>query len=124
MKITDVRIVGTRKDGTLKAFASVCFDGCFVVNDFKIIEANEKTFVCMPSKKSFLFCQECGQKVEADSRYCNMCGSALEIKPGSISRKKERVDIAHPINAEFRAVLVDAILEKYQQETTPMVMVK
>ena len=51
MQITDVRIRKTFEEGPLKAVASVTFDNCFAVHDVKVIEANEKTFVVMPSTK-------------------------------------------------------------------------
>jgi len=52
MDITEVRIRKHRsEDGKLKAFASVVFDGAFVVHDMKIIEGSKGLFVAMPSRK-------------------------------------------------------------------------
>ncbi|MFC1474559.1 septation regulator SpoVG [bacterium] len=52
MEITEVRIRKHRsEDGKLKAFASVVFDGSFVVHDMKIIEGSKGLFVAMPSRK-------------------------------------------------------------------------
>jgi stage V sporulation protein G len=52
MDITEVRIrKHNSEDGKLKAFASVVFDGSFVVHDMKIIEGTKGLFVAMPSRK-------------------------------------------------------------------------
>lgn len=52
MEITEVRIRRHRsEDGKLKAFASVVFDGEFVVHDMKVIEGTKGLFVAMPSRK-------------------------------------------------------------------------
>lgn len=50
MKITEVRIRPVSQD-KLKAYASVTFDGCFLVTDIKIIEGPKGLFLSMPSKK-------------------------------------------------------------------------
>ena len=48
--ITEVRVFPVNED-KLKAFASVTFDGCFVIRDLKIIDGASGFFVAMPSKK-------------------------------------------------------------------------
>ena len=53
MEITDVRIRQIQKeDSKMKAVASITIDGCFVINDIKIIEGNDGPFIAMPSRKS------------------------------------------------------------------------
>ena len=52
MKITDVRIRKFFEEGPLKAVASVTFDGQLAVHDVKIINARDKLFIVMPSKKN------------------------------------------------------------------------
>jgi len=50
MEITEVKvfpIVGEK----LKAFVSIVFDQCFMVNDIKIIQGREGLFISMPSRK-------------------------------------------------------------------------
>ncbi len=53
MEITDIKI---RKlfddDGTMKAVASVTFDNELALHDVKVIYANEKLFIVMPSRKN------------------------------------------------------------------------
>ncbi len=50
MEITEVR-VHLRSEDKLKAFATVTFDGCFVVRNMKVIEGGEGLILCMPSRK-------------------------------------------------------------------------
>ena len=52
MKITDVKIRKFFEEGPLKAVASVTFDGQLAVHDVKIINARDKLFIVMPSKKN------------------------------------------------------------------------
>ena len=82
MQITDIKIRKIVNDGPMKAVASVTFDECFVVHDIKVIVAQEKTFIVMPSRKV------AGDKYK---------------------------DVAHPINADFRAVLEGAVLKAYAE---------
>ena len=50
MKVTEVRI-SPAKGGKVRAFASVVFDDCFIVNDLRVIEGREgQVFVTMPAR--------------------------------------------------------------------------
>lgn len=51
MVITDVKIRKMFEEGPMKAVASVTFDGAFAIHDIKLISANDKFFIVMPSKK-------------------------------------------------------------------------
>lgn len=51
MVITDVKIRKMFEEGPMKAVASVTFDGAFAIHDIKLISANDKYFIVMPSKK-------------------------------------------------------------------------
>jgi stage V sporulation protein G len=52
MEITEVRI-SPAKGGKVRAFASVVFDDCFIVNDLRVIEGREgQAFVTMPARKT------------------------------------------------------------------------
>ena len=81
MQITDIRIRKYFDEGPMKAVVSVTFDNQFAVHDIKVIYANEKFFIVMPSRKN------------TDGTYR---------------------DIAHPINAQFRAQLEEAVLREYE----------
>lgn len=50
MDITEVRI-HLRNEDRLKAFATVTFDGVFVVHNMKVVSGNKGLLVCMPSRK-------------------------------------------------------------------------
>ena len=83
MQITDVKVRKLFDEGPMKAIVSVTFDGQLAVHDIKVINARDKFFIVMPSRKN----------------------------PDETYR-----DIVHPINAQFRAMLENAVLEAYEQE--------
>ena len=83
MTITDVKIRKTFEDGPMRAVASITFDNAFVVHDVKVIFANERYFIVMPSRKN------------ADGTFR---------------------DVAHPINAAFRAELEEKVLSAFDEE--------
>ena len=81
MQITDVKVRKLFDDGPMKAIVSVTFDGQLAVHDIKVINARDKFFIVMPSRKN------------PDDSYR---------------------DIVHPINAQFRGMLEDAVIEAYE----------
>ncbi|MBQ7380618.1 MAG: SpoVG family protein [Clostridia bacterium] len=83
MKITDIKIRKTFDEGPMKAVVSVTFDGQLAVHDIKVINARDKFFIVMPSRKN----------------------------PDDTYR-----DIVHPINAQFRSMLEEAVIEAYEAE--------
>lgn len=82
MQLTDIKIRKVFDDGPMRAVVSVTFDGEFAVHDIKVIYANDKYFIVMPSRKN------------ADGTYR---------------------DIAHPINAQFRAQMENAVLAEFHK---------
>ena len=52
MKITDVRVRKTNKEGKMRAVVSITLDDEFVIHDIKVIEGERGLFIAMPSKKS------------------------------------------------------------------------
>jgi len=50
MKITEVRIRPANED-VVKAYASICFDHCFLVHDIKVIQGSTGLFLSFPTKK-------------------------------------------------------------------------
>ena len=83
MQITDIKIRKLFDEGPMKAIVSITFDHQLAVHDIKVINARDKYFIVMPSRKN----------------------------PDETYR-----DIAHPINAQFRAMLEQAVIEAYQKE--------
>ena len=81
MQITDIKVRKLFEEGPMKAIVSVTFDGQLAVHDIKVINARDKFFIVMPSRKN----------------------------PDDTYR-----DIVHPINAQFRATLEDAVIAAYE----------
>jgi len=54
MKITDVKVrkIFGEEERTMRAVASVTFDGQFALHDVKIINSRDRLFVVMPSRKN------------------------------------------------------------------------
>jgi stage V sporulation protein G len=52
MQITDVKVRKLFDEGPMKAIVSVTFDGQLAVHDIKIINARDKFFIVMPSRKN------------------------------------------------------------------------
>ncbi len=52
MQITDVRVRKVFEEGPMKAIVSVTFDNELALHDVKVINAREKYFVVMPSRKN------------------------------------------------------------------------
>jgi len=50
MQITEVRIRPANED-LVKAYASICFDDCFLVYDIKVIQGPSGLFLSFPTKK-------------------------------------------------------------------------
>ena len=50
MEITEVKVFPIHEE-KLKAFVSIVFDQCFMINDIKIIQGRDGLFISMPSRK-------------------------------------------------------------------------
>lgn len=50
MEISEVKVFPIHEE-KLKAFVSIVFDQCFMVNDIKIIQGRDGLFISMPSRK-------------------------------------------------------------------------
>ena len=81
MQITDIKIRKLFEEGPMKAIVSVTFDGQLAVHDIKVINARDKFFIVMPSRKN----------------------------PDETYR-----DIVHPINAQFRGMVENAVIAAYE----------
>ncbi len=82
MVISDIKVRKLFDEGPMKAIVSVTFDGQLAVHDIKVINARDKFFIVMPSRKN----------------------------PDGTYR-----DIVHPINAQFRALLEETVIEAYNK---------
>lgn len=52
MQITDIKVRKIFDEGPMKAIVSVTFDGQLAVHDIKVINARDKFFIVMPSRKN------------------------------------------------------------------------
>ena len=52
MQITDVKVRKLFDEGPMKAIVSVTFDSQLAVHDIKVINARDKFFIVMPSRKN------------------------------------------------------------------------
>ena len=52
MQITDVKVRKLFEEGPMRAIVSVTFDGQLAVHDIKVINARDKYFIVMPSRKN------------------------------------------------------------------------
>ena len=50
MQVTEIKVYPVREE-KLKAFVSIVFDRCFMVNDIKVIRGREDLFISMPSRR-------------------------------------------------------------------------
>ena len=50
MQITEIKVFPVDEE-KLKAFVSIVFDQCFMVNDIKVIQGKEGLFISMPSRR-------------------------------------------------------------------------
>lgn len=52
MEITDIKVRKLFDDGPMKAIVSVTFDNQLALHDIKVINARDKHFIVMPSRKN------------------------------------------------------------------------
>ena len=50
MEVTEIKVFPVEED-KLKAFVSIVFDQCFMVNDIKVIKGRDGLFISMPSRR-------------------------------------------------------------------------
>jgi len=120
MEISEVRVkMVANKDDRLKGFCSMTLDDEFVIRDIKVIEGTGGLFVAMPSRKMSDHCSKCGGKNHLRAKFCNNCGAALQenrAREDAKGRIKLHADIAHPINAECRHKIQDAVVKAFEEE--------
>ncbi len=121
MDITEVRIfLKDSPDKKLRAYATVTFDGAFVVRNIKVIQGSTGVFIAMPSRKVKHPCPKCNFKNELRAKYCNQCGGQLPLQDKTLSpepaAQAEHKDIAHPVTQVFRELLQKKILSAYEEE--------
>jgi len=120
MHVTEVRVkLNTPTQDRLRGFCTITFDSCFVVRDIKIIDGPNGVFVAMPSRKLMDHCPRCRTKNHLRARFCNNCGTQLDENRHGMTdegRLKLHCDVAHPINAQCRAMIQETIVKAYHEE--------
>lgn len=120
MRISEVRVkLVENRSEKLQGFCTLTVEGEFVVRDIKIIDGTRGPFIAMPSRKLTDRCGRCGIKNHLRAKYCNDCGQRLapnRAKADGRGRARLHTDIAHPINAECRQFIEQAVLEAFNTE--------
>lgn len=100
MEITLVKVFPVQED-KLKAFVSVVFDSCFMVNDIKVIQGKDGLFLSMPSRR-----KKSGEFKDV----------AHPLNNGTRRMLEERV------LKEYRAVVEDVTPRRPDREVSPDAM--
>lgn len=117
--VTDVRVKlsppGIEK---LVGYCAMTLNDAIVVKDIKVIEGDAGLFIAMPSRKITRHCPHCRTTNPVRANYCNECGKSVRVKKIEKDRRgRERLhfDVVHPINAEVRAYVHDAIMSEVER---------
>ena len=71
----------------------------------------------MPSRKVMFRCPLCKCKNHIRAKFCNNCGNKIECKRNyNEAERKFYIDTAHPIKADCRQMIVQAVMDAYDQE--------
>lgn len=98
MQITDIKVRKLFNEGPMKAIVSVTFDGQLAVHDIKVINARDKFFIVMPSRKN------------PDDTYRDIVHPINSSFRGSIEREiiaAYEEALAHADEYETESVMVD-----------------
>lgn len=110
MKITSVVLssVENASSGRVAAF-SVIFDGCFVIHNVELVQANENYKIELPFQIDTTLC-DCGKENTIDAAYCTKCGVRLNKKliGNKIAKKRPVVAL---MTKELKSVLQAAVLK-------------
>lgn len=107
-----IRLIPQSSYGRILAFASVEFDGCFVVHGMRLVKGLEKIFVAMPDDRKRVPCKWCNTRNHLVAGYCNECGAELVRQEMPMSEL--HLDVCHPITSECRQEIETAVIHAYQ----------
>ncbi|MCA9058914.1 MAG: SpoVG family protein [Planctomycetaceae bacterium] len=115
MKITNVHVLPSDDCSKVLAYASITIDACFVVKDLRIIQTDTgELFVAMPSRSASIHCHACHHRIPVSANFCSYCGTPLP--PEAIPDTPRLFhDVAHPINAECRETIEQAVITAVMQ---------
>lgn len=110
MLITDIR-VKLVPDGMVLAYVTITFDDQFVVHDIRIIKKDDSYFVAMPEKERRYPCPSCKKRNLHQQKFCGFCATPLPDPDPTIMRF---LDIAHPIDNNYRKQISEKIIATYE----------
>ena len=122
MRITNVEIkLAAAVERPCLAYATITFDGCFIVRDLRIIAGANGPIVVMPDRVKCDHCPACRHKTPIMDKFCGKCGLrlavgrdvALEVMANG--KAKRYYDVAHPLNSSCREVVNAAVLGEFRR---------
>lgn len=126
MRVTDVNIKLVdpqfnqpgNEQSRLRAYVTLVFDDVLLVRDFRVIEGRDGLFLASPSRSLTEKCPGCKERNPITSVYCGQCGKKIPpaLMPYHGGRARQWIDIAHPVNAEFRREMEGEVLVAYRKE--------
>lgn len=119
IRVTDVRVkLSPPGQEKLVGYCAMTLNDGIVVKDIKVIDGDTGLFVAMPSRKITRHCPHCRTTNPIRANYCNECGHHLSEKAADRDRRgRERLhfDVVHPINADVRAYVHEAIVTEVER---------
>jgi stage V sporulation protein G len=112
--IDEVKVKLANDEGKVLAYCTIVVCG-IAIHEIKLIEADGRRFVSMPSRKLTGRCPSCGMKNSLTARHCNDCAARLPGVRGEDSVKLY-ADICHPISSDIREAIMAAVLKEYEAE--------
>jgi stage V sporulation protein G len=117
MRISDVQIKlpGPGEPAVVLAYAKVVLDDCLVIHDMRLIQGAAGPTLAFPSRRLMDRCPECTRKNVRRARYCNWCGFLITpvLPLQTVPRSEMFADVAHPLTAECRREITEAVLAAY-----------
>jgi stage V sporulation protein G len=120
VKVTDVKIFLARNSHpNFLCFCTIVLDDSILISGIRIIQREQGLFVAMPARKRTDKCHHCLGTNNMDAKYCSQCGRRLlpdRVPRFPDGRRNLYFDVVHPVNAECRSIVEQAVLEAYQKE--------
>lgn len=131
--LTDIAVFLHRSSSTpstsrMLARAFIVVNAAIKITDLRIIQGTDREgngnrlILAFPDKPTVDFCPECDAKNPVQQPFCGYCGTELpgvEIKRDENGREDRRgmyADIAHPVSAEARKMIEEAVFQEYWEE--------
>lgn len=113
MQITElnIRVVRSGEDGVL-AYVHLVMDDQLAIKDLRLIrKPDQSVLLVMPNRPKTHRCPSCTARNSVLHRFCHRCGDLLPL----VTDDQPFVDVAHPINKQFRQYLEQQIINRYEE---------